>query len=136
MLNIISKVYAEETIKSAIVPPSLSEILGFVIRGFFVLAALAAILYLLLGAFSWITSGGSKENVEKAREKIQAAVLGLIIIFVVLSLVVLVENIFDTGLGISKPIRVPKLVITGLSGKDNVPVNNNVNRERPPVRRE
>jgi len=118
MLNLIPKVYADVvTIKPGITPPSLSEILGFVIKGFFILAGLAAILYLLLGAFSWITSGGSKENVEKAREKIQAAVLGLIIIFIVLSLVVLVESIFDVGLGVSKVIKVPTLVISGISGK-------------------
>ena len=118
MLNLIPKVYADVvTIKPGITPPSLSEVLGFVIKGFFILAGLAAIFYLLLGAFSWITSGGSKENVEKAREKIQAAVLGLIIIFIVLSLVVLVESIFDVGLGVSKVIKVPTLVISGISGK-------------------
>jgi hypothetical protein len=123
MINLIqaqaadSKLTPEVAIKVGITPPSLSEILGFVIRGFFILAGLAAILYLLLGAFSWITSGGSKENVEKAREKIQAAVLGLIIIFIVLSLVVLVENIFNFGLGISREIKIPTLSISGLDGE-------------------
>jgi cytochrome bd-type quinol oxidase subunit 2 len=107
----------EVVIKSGITPPSLSNILEFVIKGFFILAGLAAILYLLLGAFSWITSGGSKENVEKAREKIQAAVLGLIIIFLVLSLVVLVENIFNFGLGVSREIKIPTLSISGLDGE-------------------
>jgi len=96
-------------IKAGINVPSLSDIITFVIRGFFMIAALAAILYLLLGAFSWITSGGNKENVQKAQEKIQAAVLGLIIIFIVLSLVVLVESIFNIGLGIKNPIVVPTL---------------------------
>jgi len=117
MLNIVPKVYAQVTIKTGVVPPSLSEILGFVIRFFFILGGLAAIIYLLMGAFSWITSGGNKENVQKAQEKIQAAVLGLIIILVILSLVVLIENIFNFGLGISKPINVPTLVITGVSGQ-------------------
>jgi hypothetical protein len=118
MVNLVPKVYAQVvTIKPGITPPSLSDVLGFVIKGFFILAGLAAILYLLLGAFEWITSGGNKENVEKARNKIQAAVLGLIIIFLVLSLVVLVENIFNVGLGVSKEIRVPTLVITGVSGQ-------------------
>jgi cytochrome bd-type quinol oxidase subunit 2 len=118
MINLIPKVYAQGvTINPGITPPGLSEVLGFFIRGFFILAGLAAILYLLLGAFSWITSGGNKENVEKAREKIQAAVLGLILIFIVLSFVILVENIFDVGLGVSKVIKVPTLKITGFSGE-------------------
>ena len=95
----------------------MSDVITFLIRGFFMVAGLAAILYLLMGAFSWVTSGGNKENVEKAREKIQAAVLGLIIIFIVLSLVVLVESIFNVGLGISKEIKVPTLVISGVSGQ-------------------
>jgi len=117
MNSFIPKVYAQVTIKPGISMPSLSDVLGFVIRGFFILAGLAAILYLLLGAFEWITSGGSKENVEKARNKIQAAVLGLIIIFIVLSLVVLVENIFNVGLGISRGIILPTLRIEGVSGQ-------------------
>jgi len=118
MIKIIPKVYAQDvTINTGIAPPDLSQILGFVIRGLFILAGLAAILFLLLGAFSWITSGGNKENVEKARDKIQAAVLGLILMFIVLSLVILVENIFDIGLGVSKVIKVPTLRITGFSGE-------------------
>jgi len=118
MINLIPKVYAQNvTINPGITPPDLSQILGFVIRALFILAGLAAILYLLLGAFSWITSGGNKENVEKAREKIQAAVLGLILMFIVLSFVILVENIFDIGLGVSKVIKVPTLRITGFSGE-------------------
>jgi hypothetical protein len=118
MINIIPKVHAQVvTIKTGITPPGLSEVLGFLIRGFFIIAGFAAILYLLLGAFSWITSGGNKENVEKARDKIQAAVLGLILIFIVLSLVILVENIFDIGLGVSRVIKVPTLKITGFSGE-------------------
>ena len=44
--------------------PTLGEVLTFIIRFFFVMAGLAALLYLLLGAFTWITSGGNKENVD------------------------------------------------------------------------
>ena len=110
MFNLTSQVYAQ-TIKANVTVPDFSEVLTFLIKGFFIVAGLAAILYLLLGAFSWIISGGSKENVEKAREKIQAAVIGLILIFIVLTLIVLVEKIFGIGLGISKEITVPTLKI-------------------------
>src|SRR4051812_17686428 len=64
--------------------PSLSDVLTFAIRGFFILGGLAALVFLLLGAFSWITSGGEKERVHEAQQKIQAAILGLIMIVVVL----------------------------------------------------
>lgn len=94
-------------------PPQLENVITFFIRFLFVVAGLAALLYLILGALAWITSGGNKENVDKAREKIQAAVVGLILIFVVLAIVVLLENVLFTqscGLGISKQICIPKLI--------------------------
>lgn len=91
-------------------PPDLAQVITFALRGLFVVAGLAALLYLLLGAFAWITSGGNKESVDKAREKIQAAVIGLILIFVVLAIVVLLEKVLKIGLGISEPIVFPKLI--------------------------
>jgi len=96
--------------------PDISQILTFILRFFFIIAGLVALLYLLLGALSWITSGGNKESVDKAREKIQAAVVGLILIFVVLALVIVIETVFfipGEGLGISKPIHFPGLVERG-----------------------
>lgn len=98
--------------------PDITDILTFGLRFFFVIAGLIALLYLLLGALAWITSGGNKESVDKAREKIQAALVGMILIFVVLAIVVVVENIFflpTEGLGISKPIRFPGLIQEGVN---------------------
>jgi len=96
--------------------PNITDILTFIFRFFFIIAGLVALLYLLLGALAWITSGGNKENVDKAREKIQAALVGLILIFVVLAVVVVIENIFflpEQGLGLSKPIVFPGLIQPG-----------------------
>lgn len=98
--------------------PNITDILTFILRFFFILAGLVAILYLLLGALAWITSGGNKESVDKAREKIQAAIVGLILIFVVLAVIVVIEKIFfvpGTGLGISEPIVFPKLIEPGIN---------------------
>lgn len=93
--------------------PGFGDVLGFIIRVFFIIAGIIAIIYLLLGAFAWITSGGNKEAVDKARDKIMNAVVGVILIFVVLALVGLIEQTMfpaDSGLGITKPIKFPKLV--------------------------
>lgn len=90
--------------------PTFAQVLTFLIRLFFVVAGLVALLYLLLGAFAWITSGGSKEAIDKAREKIQAALVGLILIFAVLAIVTVMENILGIGLGISRPIEFPQLI--------------------------
>lgn len=107
-----SKLLAQVTIpvQNVIKVPPFGDVLSFVIKTFFIIAGLAALIYLLLGALSWITSGGNKENVDKAREKIQAAIIGLILILVVLSVVVLLENLLNIGLGISKPIEFIPLV--------------------------
>lgn len=93
--------------------PSFSDVLTFLIRTIFIIGGLTALLYLLLGAFAWITSGGNKENVDKAREKIQAAIIGLILILVVLAVVALLENLLSIGLGVTKPIQFFKLVQEG-----------------------
>lgn len=93
--------------------PDFGVVLTFLIRTFFIVGGIIALLYLLLGAFSWITSGGNKENVDKAREKIQAAIIGVILIFVVLAIVIVLEETLfpaGSGLGIRKSIKFQRLV--------------------------
>lgn len=102
--------YKVPTVSLGFEIPSFAQVLTFIIRLFFIVAGLVALIYLLLGAFGWITSGGSKEAIDKAREKIQASIVGLILIFVVLSIVIVIENILGIGLGISKEIVFPKLI--------------------------
>lgn len=118
MFNFLNILIAQSSVSTYSVPtvslgftvPTFAQVLTFLIRLFFVVAGLVALFYLLLGAFGWITSGGSKEAVDKAREKIQAALIGLILIFVVLAIVTVMENILDIGLGISKEIKFPQLI--------------------------
>lgn len=93
--------------------PGLADLLTFIIRIFFVIAGLVALLYLLLGAFSWITSSGEEEAVAKARQKITAAVIGVILIVAVLAIIVTLEQVvFKTKIcfGISCPATIPSLV--------------------------
>lgn len=116
-LNLLAlTVYADDTyapVKVGFTIPRFDDVLSFILRFFFVVAGLVALIYLLLGAMAWITSGGNKENVDKAREKIQAAIIGIILIFVVLAIVAVVENIFfpeGCGLGITRNLCFPELV--------------------------
>ena len=109
----VKSVYAQETVTSTLPIPSLPEIITFLVRIFFTISGLAALLYLLLGAFSWITSAGNKENVQKAQEKIQAAIIGLLLIVVVLAIGVTLEQFVfnkEICLGISCPITIPSLL--------------------------
>lgn len=105
--------YQVEPVQVGFTIPGFGEVLTFLIRTFFIVGGIIALLYLLLGALAWITSGGNKENVDKAREKIQAALIGVILIFVVLAVVIVVEEVFfpaGSGLGIRKPIKFQRLV--------------------------
>ena len=95
--------------------PSLGDILTFIIRAFFVIAGLAALLYLLLGALAWITSGGDKEAITAAQQKIQAAVIGMILIVAVLAIIWTLEQVVFNRricLGLSCPLTLPGLIET------------------------
>jgi len=93
--------------------PSLGDLLTFAIRAFFVIAGLAGLFYLLLGALGWVTSGGDKDAVTAAREKIQAAVLGMILIVAVLAIIWTLEQvIFNRRIcfGLSCGLTLPGLL--------------------------
>lgn len=45
-----------------------------------IVAAVAAFLFLIIGGVQWITSGGDKAGMEAARNRITAAIVGLIIV--------------------------------------------------------
>lgn len=93
--------------------PTFSDLLTFLIRFAFVLAGLAALLFLLWGSFDWIASGGEKEKVSSARSKIIQALIGVIVIIATLTIIWSLENIvFKRTLcfGISCPITLPQLL--------------------------
>lgn len=60
--------------------PDISTFINGVLVIVMIVAALFVFLYLLLGAFKWITSGGDKGKIEQARNHITSAVIGLIIL--------------------------------------------------------
>ncbi len=93
--------------------PNLSTVLSFAIRLIFIIGGLSALVFLLLGALAWITSGGEKEKVSEAQKKIQAAVIGVIMIAVVLTVVVTLEQVvFGRAIcfGLSCDIVIPPLI--------------------------
>jgi len=75
---------------------SLGTLISTGIQLFFFVAGLAALVYLLWGAFDWINSSGEKEKLSKAQNKITSAVIGLILVVVV---VVVFNALMGTVLG-------------------------------------
>ena len=68
----------------------------------FIVAAALTFAYLIYGAIKWITSGGEKSKVEEARNKITAAIIGLLILAATWAIFQLVLTIAfgDSGLTI------------------------------------
>jgi len=91
---------------------SLGNILGWALRLLFVGAGLFVLFHLLFGALEWIGSGGDKEKVGKAQKRITTAITGLVILFIVLGVVVLIEQVFGIGLGFTSPIIITKFGFT------------------------
>lgn len=63
----------------------LGKFIGFGIQMFLLVAGMFLLLYLLWGAFDWIASGGEKEKISKAQSKITSALIGIVLVFVVLT---------------------------------------------------
>lgn len=64
---------------------ALGKLLGTAINLFVVGAGLFLLVWMLWGAFDWIVSGGEKERIAKAQNKITNALIGMLLIFVVLT---------------------------------------------------
>ncbi len=59
---------------------SIGSLISALLTLIMVIAALLVFLYLIWGGIEWVSSGGDKGKVENARNKITAAVIGLIVI--------------------------------------------------------
>lgn len=93
--------------------PTFGEMLTFIVKGFFVVAGIAALVMLLWGALAWVLSGGDKEKVEAARDRMTAAIIGVFMILVALSIVWTLEQIVFKGtmcFGLSCPVSIPTLL--------------------------
>jgi hypothetical protein len=79
-------------IYNPVLPPSIGNVarngggtvvgtlIGNVMGAILIIGFLLAMLYLLMGGLSWVTSGGDKAQLEMARNKIINAIIGLIIL--------------------------------------------------------
>ena len=75
----------------------------------FIIAAIIAFVYLVLGGIQWITSGGDKTAMESARNKITHAVVGLVVVAAAYAIILLVQaflgvDFFSKNLELPSPI--------------------------------
>lgn len=71
---------------------NIGSLINGVLTFVMVIGALLVFLYLILGGIEWITSGGDKSKTEKARNKITAAVVGLVILAASYAILILILN--------------------------------------------
>ena len=102
--------------------PTFGEMLTFMVKGFFVVAGIAALVMLLWGALAWVLSGGDKEKVEAARDRMTAAIIGVFMILVALSIVWTLEQIVfkkTICFGLSCPVSIPTLLNSTKGGSSS-----------------
>lgn len=85
----------------------IGTIVSFVVAFIIIVAFLLALVFIVIGALQWITSGGDKQKVADARNHIIAAVIGLIIVS--LSFVIINVVISALGLGSLTTLQIPTL---------------------------
>ena len=91
--------------KPAVGYSSLSSFVTNIMTLAFGLAILIVLVMLIWGAFEWITSGGDKETVGKARGRIVNALIGLAVLAVAFALAKLAGQFL--GFDITKNIPIP-----------------------------
>jgi len=63
-----------------------------------IVAAVIFFFMLLIGGVQWIMSGGDKQNVENARNRITNALIGLVIVFAAWAIGALMETFFGVNI--------------------------------------
>ncbi len=77
--------------------PDMGTLINAVLTFVMVVAALLVLLYLIWGGIEWITSGGDKSKTENARNKITAAVIGIVILAAAFAIFQLVITFLGFG---------------------------------------
>lgn len=102
-MNLIPQVFAQAETKSITVNKptgfytSFETMISQVLNIALIVGVIIVLFYLVLGGIDWMTSGGDKGKTESARNKITAAVIGLIILVSAWAIMTFVQSL----LGIS-----------------------------------
>lgn len=71
---------------------SVSDIILRIINIALAIAGLVAVLFLIIGGFRYITSGGNEETAEKAKKVILNAIIGIVVIILSFVIVRVISN--------------------------------------------
>lgn len=79
-----------------------------VIRFVLIVAFVLAFIMLLVGGIRWIMAGGDEKAVEKARNTITAALIGLVVVLIAYAIIRIVETFFNVSI-ITGTVSIPTL---------------------------
>jgi uncharacterized membrane protein YciS (DUF1049 family) len=77
---------------------AIGKLISNLVSALFIAGFLLAFMQLLLGGVTWITSGGDKQKLEKARDQITNSIVGIIIVASAFALSSLVARFFGLDL--------------------------------------
>lgn len=75
---------------------TINTIINFALNLLITIGIVAAVIFLLLGAVKWITSGGDKAKVEAARGTITYAIVGLLVIVFSIAIIRIVGEVIGS----------------------------------------
>lgn len=75
-----------------------SGVIGTIIRALFVGGVIVFLVWFLIGAVRWITSGGDKGQLEGARNQVLHAVIGLVVLFSLFAILKVIEILFGVSI--------------------------------------
>lgn len=78
-------------------PEAIAVIISQALKLAYGIALLLVLVFMIIGAFNWITSGGDKDKVKSARGLIVNALIGLVILAVAVLITNVVARILNLG---------------------------------------
>ena len=84
---------------------SLGEIISTLVTAAIIVAGLAAFIFLIVGGFQYLTSGGDKAAAQSARDRITYAIMGLAIVAAAVAVIQVLGAVF--GFNITGTIKWP-----------------------------
>ncbi len=84
-------------INNPLTADSPQELVGDIIKALLGLTGTISLIYFIIGGFMWMTAGGNKDNIQKGKNTLVWATLGLVIIFSAYSILTFVFDILPTN---------------------------------------
>ena len=97
LLTNVSEAFASEVEVPSSFFTDIGSLISSVLTLVMAIGALLVFLYLILGGIDWITSGGDKTKTEGARNKITAAIIGLIVLAAAWAILTIALNFLGAG---------------------------------------